>query len=614
MLWGLNREGIIGWVEPGSDPDPAWTPGELIGRSVFTVLEEHPALLDKVCLALSGTSAQGEIERGERSWNCQLIPIQSGRANDNQVICLFTESSLQGRLWIQEALTGTAAVLRDAQSYEDMPPLITHRLQELLGVERTALYLGSPPETPYKLIFRWGEWEGWCPGEKTLSDLLSDPEIIHNLNGKCRSLDELAATGGETPPIYGAALAVCEQHVGALWVSRPTPLSPLECQLLHELAEMTASAMQRARQHERTSRRLERLSSLHTIERAVSGSFNLNLTLNLILDQVVSQLEVDAADVILIDHEIGELSFGAGQGFQRYQPLAGISEARERLVKEALLRRDLIVLRDLAKERPGLLGVGIFSLEGFQSYQAVPLIAKGVVMGVLEVYHHQPLEADGEWTDFLRTLGSQAAVAMDNAALVEDLRRTNLMLDQAYNTTLEGWVRALDLRDECTGDHTHRVVERTLKLAAAVGISAGKLVHIRRGALLHDIGKLGIPDSILNKAGPLTDREWSVMRKHPIYAREMLEPIEFLHPALPIPTAHHEKWDGSGYPTGARGAQIPLEARVFAVVDVWDALGSPRPYRKAWPAKKIHEYIKRQAGAHFDPGIVEIWQRVFGIG
>ena len=613
MLWGLDQEGMIGWVDPGiQDADPAWMPDNLIGRSVFTVLEDYPALLDQVCLALSGSSAEGELQRGDRTWSCQLIPIQAS-GNGPSVLCLFVESSLQGQLWVQEALSGTAVALREARSHEDMPPLITKQLQALLGVERAALCLGTPPEDPYQLLFSWGDWDNGMPEGQSLNGLLIDPQIIKDLNGICRPLDELVSLEKPTGPVYGAALEVGDQHLGAIWIGRETPLNPLECQLLQKMAVMAASALQRSRQHEATRRRLERLSALHAIDRAISGSFNLSLTLHVILDQVVSQLEVDAADVVLFDPDTLETTFAEGLGFQRYRPQSGTSESHKNLILDALLKRELIALPDLAGERPELLESGIFSLEGFRSYHAVPLIAKGRIKGVLEVFHRRPLQVDREWTEFLRTLGTQAAIAMDNAELVENLRRTNLMLDQAYNTTLEGWVRALDLRDASTGEHTQRVVANTLKLAGAVGVPSGTLVHVRRGALLHDIGKLGIPDSILNKKGPLTDEEWAVMRKHPIYAREMLQPIEFLHPALPIPTAHHEKWDGGGYPDGMRGAQIPLEARVFAVIDVWDALSSHRPYREAWPADKVHAYIREQAGTHFDPQVVEIWARVFGI-
>ncbi|MFN2280862.1 MAG: hypothetical protein ACK2TZ_03295, partial [Anaerolineales bacterium] len=227
MLWSLDREGIIGWVDPGRDADPDWTPTTLIGRSVFAVLEDYPSLLDQVCLALSGTSAEGKFQRGDRSWACQLIPVPSSEEDHHQVLCLFTETSLQGRLWIQEALTDTAAALREARSHEDMPPLITRQLQGLLEVERTALCLGSPPDTPYQLLFSWGEWDSLIPEGRTLNSLLVDPEIIENLNGRCRPLDDLAILQKQTGPVYGTALTVGDQHLGALWLGRDKPLNPL---------------------------------------------------------------------------------------------------------------------------------------------------------------------------------------------------------------------------------------------------------------------------------------------------------------------------------------------------------------------------------------------------
>ena len=177
----------------------------------------------------------------------------------------------------------------------------------------------------------------------------------------------------------------------------------------------------------------------------------------------------------------------------------------------------------------------------------------------------------------------------------------------AYDATIEGWSRAMDLRDEETEGHTQRVTDLTLKLARLMGIRDDQLIHIRRGALLHDMGKLGIPDQILLKPGKLTDDEWVIMRKHPVYAYDMLSSIEYLRPALDIPYCHHEKWDGSGYPRGLKGEEIPLAARIFAVIDAWDALTSDRPYRKAWSREKTLAYIREQTGSHFDPQVVEVF-------
>jgi putative nucleotidyltransferase with HDIG domain len=188
--------------------------------------------------------------------------------------------------------------------------------------------------------------------------------------------------------------------------------------------------------------------------------------------------------------------------------------------------------------------------------------------------------------------------------------RASARLSHAYDTTLEGWSRALDLRDKETEGHTQRVAELALRLGRALGLPQADLVHLWRGALLHDIGKMGIPDGILHKPGPLTEQETAVMRHHPVYAYDLLAPIEYLRPALDVPYSHHEKWDGTGYPRGLRGEQIPLAARIFAVVDVWDALRWDRWYRSAWTLEQTRQYLREQAGAHFDPHIVNVFLRI----
>ncbi|GIX45127.1 MAG: hypothetical protein KatS3mg130_1535 [Candidatus Sumerlaea sp.] len=204
-------------------------------------------------------------------------------------------------------------------------------------------------------------------------------------------------------------------------------------------------------------------------------------------------------------------------------------------------------------------------------------------------------------------LAGQAAIAVDLAKQAHEAEAAAIALRDAYDATIEGWSRAIDLRDHETKGHSQRVADLTVRLAWAVGVEPEQIIHIRRGALLHDVGKLGVPDAILRKPGPLTPEEWEIMRKHPQYAMDMLGEIEFLRPALEIPYCHHEKWDGTGYPRGLKGEEIPLSARLFAVVDVWDALASDRPYRAAWPHDWIVEYIREQSGKHFDPKVVEVF-------
>jgi putative nucleotidyltransferase with HDIG domain len=181
----------------------------------------------------------------------------------------------------------------------------------------------------------------------------------------------------------------------------------------------------------------------------------------------------------------------------------------------------------------------------------------------------------------------------------------------AHDRTMQGWLSALRLRDQETEGHAHRVMEMTLHLARQIGIPDAELIHIRRGAILHDIGKMAIPDSILFKPAPLTEQEWKIMRRHPVIATEILSPIPYLAPALPIPCSHHEKWDGSGYPDGLAGTDIPIAARIFAFADVYDALTSDRPYRRAWPQEDALDYIFKQSGAHFDPSIAPVFISMF---
>jgi len=248
--------------------------------------------------------------------------------------------------------------------------------------------------------------------------------------------------------------------------------------------------------------------------------------------------------------------------------------------------------------------------EGFATYFATPLIAKGQIKGVLEVYHRVPFIPNDNWLEFFEVLAGQTAIAVDSANLFNELRLSNDQLFIAYDSTIEGWSHALDLRDKETEGHTQRVTEMTLKLARAAGISEKELVHVRRGALLHDIGKMGVPDQILLKPGKLTDEEWVIMRKHPTFAFELLSPIEYLRPAMDIPFCHHEKWDGSGYPRGLKGEQTPLSARIFAIIDVWDALLTDRPYRQGWPKEKVIEHIRSLSGTHFDPKAVELFLKM----
>jgi putative nucleotidyltransferase with HDIG domain/PAS domain S-box-containing protein len=357
---------------------------------------------------------------------------------------------------------------------------------------------------------------------------------------------------------------------------------------------------------ERIKRHLEHLTALVEIDRAINFSFDLNLSLTTLLAHVIVQLGVDAADVLLYNSASRSLEYVAGRGFHSkvinhtHQPL------EEGYAGRAAQEQTIVHIPDLAKEHDKFLRGILLAGEEFVSYYGVPLIAKGEVVGVLEVFQRNSLEHDAEWLDYLKALASQAAIAIDNVTLFNDLQRSNTELFQAYDATIEGWSRALELRDHETEGHTQRTAVLTVKLGRLFGLSDAELVQVRWGALLHDIGKMGIPDDILLKQDTLNEEEWVVMKKHTVFAFEMLSPIKYLRSALEIPHCHHEKWDGTGYPLGLKGEQIPLAARIFAVADVWDALRSDRVYRSSWSVKKVREHLLSLAGTHFDPHVVKV--------
>jgi len=423
------------------------------------------------------------------------------------------------------------------------------------------------------------------------------------------------------PELFGAMRAMAcvplnahEKTIGAICVARdekdgvmPQEFSESELRLLTAVADIAANAIHRATLHEDTQRHLERLQSLHTIETTITASLDLKFVLNILLEQTITQLHVDAADVLLHTSHTNALEYAAGRGFRS----KGIERSRVRvgegIVGRVALERRIVTILNLPEHAHESIRDTLLKGEGFVTYCGIPLVAKGKVVGVLEIFHRSPLRTDPGWLEFAETLAKQSAIAIDNMQLFEGLQRSNIQLALAYDATIEGWSRALDLRDKETEGHTQRVTEMTLQLARAMQMDEADLVHICRGALLHDIGKMGVPDSILLRPSKLTDEEWVIMRQHPQFAYDMLAPIAYLRSALDIPYCHHEKWDGTGYPRGLKGEQIPLAARIFAIADVWDALRSKRPYRVEWSTEKTRTHIQALTGTHFDPKVVEVF-------
>ncbi len=353
--------------------------------------------------------------------------------------------------------------------------------------------------------------------------------------------------------------------------------------------------------------------TLAEIDKQINSSLNPEEILKVVLDTIIRLTGAERCFLVL-QHLDGEIDISIGRNWKQ-ESLSEEEKAFSSTIINQVISTGQPVLTTNAQEDPRFDDTASVSYYGLRSIMCVPLKAQNTMLGAIYADHRL---LSNQFTpaklETLNKFANQAAIALNNARLyaslksaLGDLQIAHKELEDAYQSTLEGWAKALELRDESTEGHTQRVSNLAVKLASALGVKGEGLVNIRRGAILHDIGKMAIPDEILLKPGPLSQEERAVMQQHPKLAVSMLERIRFLRGVLEIPYLHHERWDGNGYPLGLAGEQIPLSARIFAVVDVWDAMTSDRPYRKALQRKKTLDHIRKQSGAHFDPAVVEIF-------
>ena len=346
------------------------------------------------------------------------------------------------------------------------------------------------------------------------------------------------------------------------------------------------------------------LGALMGVGRSINSSLGLKRVLEEVMDSMIELMHAERGFLMLRESN-GELKERIARGIE-HSNLDKESIKVSRTIVDKVSVTGEAILTTNAQEDPRFENQMSVAAYQLRSILCAPLKIKDGLIGVIYVDNraHAGIFKERE-LGLITAFADQAAVAIDNAQLFDGLQASNKELQDAYRATLEGWVHALDMRDKETEGHTQRVTTLTERLARSMGVSDDDLVHIRRGALLHDIGKMAIPDGILLKPGPLTDDERELIKQHPVYAYDMLKQIDFLLPAIDIPHYHHEKWDGTGYPTGLRGEDIPFAARIFPVIDVYDALVSDRPYRKGLPPEEVRERIKVDSGKHFDPQVVD---------
>jgi PAS domain S-box-containing protein/putative nucleotidyltransferase with HDIG domain len=613
-----NSEGVFEYVNPAYARLVGCAPNDLIGKHPrdVTAPEDHATL----------NQERAKRRRGETSTYETRLVHADGRhvpvmitavprwVNNHVVGAIAITTDLTERYQREremQAVATMSAALRAAITRAEMLPIILDHTMQLMNANAAVLITRHAITEESVIECARGAWAKAVgrrtpPGKGLSAHIFrtGQPYVTDDIANDANFFWQDWDADEAVRAVASVPLIVKDYAIGTLGVGRAAPITPGEVRLLVAISDIAASALHRAELHEQTERRLQHLVALRTVDQTINASLDLSFTLDVLLDQVMMQLRVDAADVLLYDVTTQRLRYAAARGFHTKEIERLTLRLGEGYAGKVALERRTRTIRDLASYRETGRAT-ILAGEGFVTYCGVPLIAKGQVTGVLEVFHRAPFIAESEWLDLLEMLASQAALAIDNARLFEQLQRANTQLVLSYDATIEGWSRALELRDEETEGHTQRVAELTERLARAIRIADAELVHLRRGALLHDIGKMAVPDAILRKNGALTEEEWAIMRRHPQFAYELLKPISYLQPALDIPYCHHEKWDGTGYPRGLRGEAIPLATRIFALADVWDALRSERPYRPAWSDAQAREYIREQSGKHFDPRLVE---------
>jgi PAS domain S-box-containing protein/putative nucleotidyltransferase with HDIG domain len=614
------------YISPQVEAVLGYTPQEWIADSKFLQKILHPEDRQQVLESLARIYQIGEpfdleyrmlASDGHIVWvRDQAIPVKDseGRPLHWQGLMIdITEPKQREREL--EAIAKMSSALRETQTVHEILSRLLDEALSLIGIFSGSIWLYEPGRTGLNMTIQRGWYDGPLkkyPQGQNIPDLVAasgETIIAREFRNDTRLPEEYRqrvpeGVGGACVPLLAS-----KRIIGAMFVTvhLPREISADELRILHALAEIGGNAIHRANLFEQTVKQLGWMAALRSIDIAISSSFDLKMTLDVVLDKVLRELNVDAVDILLLNPESQILKYAAGKGFLTHTIETTFLSVGEGLSGTAALEKRIVYVGDLPGNMKLVRRGQLVAEEKFVSYYGVPLISKGKVKGVLEIFSRSTVTRDEEWQQFLDAVAGQAAIAIDSSSLFQDLQRSNLELALAYDATIEGWSHALDLRDKETEGHTLRVTEMTLKLAQAMGVSNDELIQIRRGSLLHDIGKMGVPDKILLKPGKLTEEEWVIMRKHPEVAYKMLMPIAYLRPALDIPYCHHEKWDGTGYPRGLKGDQIPLAARIFAVADVWDALRSDRPYDAGWKLEDLSKFIREQSGKHFDPKVVDVF-------
>jgi PAS domain S-box-containing protein/putative nucleotidyltransferase with HDIG domain len=521
-----------------------------------------------------------------------------------------------------EAMVSSVAALRTATTRTEMEEAVAGQLVDLLQADMVALAMRNPISKEVVFETVRGSYTTWY-GQRQSDDVGISGYVINSGNSYFTQdlpNDQLLNRRDLLGKLKAAAclpLKVQERVIGVLWVASETRIDPNTQRFLLAVSDVVAGSLYRATLYEQTQQNAAQLARVANICGALAETLDLPQLYGLLADSVLHLLpDTHTVYISLFDPAEQKVTYvyaiqdGTVLDVSR-SPARQVDAPGNELQGEVLHQRRALIYNDVHEDNQpaALFKTGTLALKT-RSVLVVPLLAKGDMLGVLQVQSRMVNRFSQTDADLLSLICNSAAAAIQNARLFGYLEISNQELVQAYDATIEGWSSALELRDRETAGHSHRVTELTLRLAKAMGVPPVEMANIRRGSLLHDIGKMGMPDSILSKTGPLNEEERMVMYRHPELAHQLLERIDYLRGAIDIPYCHHERWNGSGYPHNLKGEEIPLAARIFTVVDVWDALLSDRSYRHAWRREDVLKFLKEKADVLFDPKVVETFLKL----
>jgi len=622
------------YVNPAFCRMVGWSQEELLGATppfVYWPPEFTDAIMDAFRVTTGDEALPSDFElvfrrrNGERFDAYLLVsPLRNGQGNAHGWLASVyditarkrDEEIIRRQKSRAEALARTAARLNTRLDLKKVMEMVCEETTRALNVSATSLFIYNRKTDSYHLGAGYGWPEGYYQSFQPIPRRLVEQK---NGKGQSRVVYRDIRSHKEFPnqalyqdlnvrTIAITGLSRDQSLIGSLGVfcfEIERDFSKDELALLDGLADLAAQAILNARLFDELEQSLQQVRALNAVDVAINASLDLRVTLNILLDQVVNILHVDAADIWLYNVITQELEFTVGRGFRVVQPLVGSMRLGENYASKVVIERKMLHIQDLADVPNGYASVNRSANDGLHAYIGIPLVAKGQVKGVLEIFQRTEIDLNSDWMELLDALSGQAAIAIDNATLFNQLQRSNEELMHALDSMLEGWDRFANAHNHTSDGHIDRLIEFTMRLARNSGIREEELVHIRRGVLLHDIGMLRVPESIISKPGPLTPEEMEIVKQHPNFAYQLISSIAILRPCVDIPYCHHERWDGQGYPRRLKNTQIPLVARIFSVVDVWEVLRSARPYRDAWQEQKARQYFEKQAGIEFDPAIVQ---------